>query len=477
MTTTFKLYFHMFSHPIIDFPHHVFLLVPQFYYLIHRMNLNPFNVHNLNNFVRYSQPNSSNKYFVKSFCLAFRGKDSRFVLEQNLGPYIAGKQETGWLYMQTKELSTQGAVVTCSGDNPFLYRLILAIDSDASNLYPSDLALYMGSEKILPTDVDKNTGLRHDLEAPFRKVVPQNSLVYLKDIRCVMPDVTHMITMCVESDLRKAAQKIVNEKPLYKVALQKLEDNCTRRAMKKPRFQFDLQVKGSDLKKGVVGPVSLSGTLALVAIADKDELGQDIPNLFENVWGKEILFENINNDTDKEVTRAVTNAFAVLRKMHPYLEKFDQVTTNDCANLLQGSLNKCAIILLSSKHGLDVEQFKFWSETYYQSSLLLFSGKEGLTPYKLKMMLVPEIMQAGFVRSPWHHMCEAMEKSNHHAHKDFQTKTMRGGGKLYNPYPLFYEGFFSYCHYLDIVSKHKKNSSERFVYPTSKTIRANYNLF
>ena len=71
------------------------------------------------------------------------------------------------------------------------------------------------------------------------------------------------------------------------------------------------------------------------------------------------------------------------------------------------------------------------------------------------MMLVPEIMQAGFVRSPWHHMCEAMEKSNHHAHKDFQTKTMRGGGKLYNPDPLFYESF-SYCHYLDIVSKHKK---------------------
>ena len=201
--------------------------------------------------------------------------------------------------MQTKELSTQGAVVTCSGDNPFLYSLILAIDSDASNLYPSDLALYVGSEKFLPTDVDKNTGLRHDLEAPFRKEVPQNSLVYLEDIRCVMPDVTHMITRCVESDLRKAAQKIVNEKPLYKVALQQLEDNCTRRALKKPRFQFDLQVKGSDLKKGVVGPVSLSGTSALVAIADKDELEQDIPNLFENVWGKEILFENVNNNTYK----------------------------------------------------------------------------------------------------------------------------------------------------------------------------------
>ena len=37
-----------------------------------------------------------------------------------------------------------------------------------------------------------------------------------------------------------------------------------------------------------------------------------------------------------------------------------------------------------------------------------------------------------------------------------KPKQMRGGGKLYNPDPSFYEGFFSYCHYLDIVSKHKR---------------------
>ena len=159
----------------------------------------------------------------RSFCfdlLSIPGKDSRFVLEQNLGPEIAGKQETGWLYKQTKELSTQGAVSTYSGDNPFLYRLILAIDSDASNQYPSDLALYVGSEKYLPTDVDDYSGMHHNLKAPFREEIPQSSLVYLEDIRCVMPDVTHMITSCVESNLRKAAQKIVNEKPVYKVSLE-----------------------------------------------------------------------------------------------------------------------------------------------------------------------------------------------------------------------------------------------------------------
>ena len=167
-----------------------------------------------------------------------------------------------------KELSTQGAVVTYSGDNPFLYRLILAIDSDASNQYPSDLALYVGSETYLATDVDNYTGMRHNLNAPFRKEIPQNSLVYLEDIRCVMPNVTHMITRRVESDLRRAAQKIVYKKPVYKVAPLRLEENSTRRALKKPKFQFDLQVKGSELEKSV-GPVSLPGTSAPVPVADK----------------------------------------------------------------------------------------------------------------------------------------------------------------------------------------------------------------
>ena len=118
--------------------------------------------------------------------------------------------------------------------------------------------------------------------------------------------------------------------------------------------------------------------------------------------------------------------------MHPHIAKKEKFTRNNSANFLR-------IILQASKHGLNTEQFKFLSESFYQISLLLFSGKEGLTRYKFKMLLIPQIMDAVFVRSPWHHMCEAMENSNHHAHKDFQTKTMRGRGNLYNLDPLFYE--------------------------------------
>ena len=59
-------------------------------------------------------------------------------------------------------------------------------------------------------------------------------------------------------------------------------------------------------------------------------------------------------------------------------------------------------------------------------------------------------------------MCEAMEKSNHHAHKDFQTKTMRGVRKLYNTDPSIHEGFFVLPlprHSLET----QENSSERFI--------------
>ena len=139
-----------------------------------------------------------------------------------------------------------------------------------------------------------------------------------------------------------------------------------------------------------------------------------------------------------------------------HMAKSDKFTTNDCANLLQHSLNKCTIILRRSKNILNTEHFKFWSEQYYQSLLLLFFRERRTHPLQIENVANPQIMDAWFVRSPWHHLCEAIDKSNHHAHKDFQTKTMRSGTKLNNTDPLLFDDFFSYCHYLDIVSKHKR---------------------
>ena len=57
------------------------------------------------------------------FCFAaYRGKDSRFALEQNVGYEKIGDQTSGWLFKQTLALRELGVKLTYSGDNPFLLR-------------------------------------------------------------------------------------------------------------------------------------------------------------------------------------------------------------------------------------------------------------------------------------------------------------------------------------------------------------------
>ena len=57
------------------------------------------------------------------FCFAaYRGKDSKFALEQNVGYEKVGDQTSGWLFKQTVALRELGVKLTYSGDNPFLLR-------------------------------------------------------------------------------------------------------------------------------------------------------------------------------------------------------------------------------------------------------------------------------------------------------------------------------------------------------------------
>lgn len=155
-----------------------------------------------------------------TFCFCtYRGKDSRFALEQNVGPTKVGDQESGWLYQQTLELTRQGAHVTFSGDAPFLNRLVLGISTDLGSKYPSQLAIYVGKDaSYLPSKCDPVSGLRRDLKVPFITEIPRESLVYFDDVRSIVPDVPHMITRIVEVDLKKMAQKLCREKkPFSKV--------------------------------------------------------------------------------------------------------------------------------------------------------------------------------------------------------------------------------------------------------------------
>ena len=136
--------------------------------------------------------------------------------------------------------------MTYSGDTPFLHRLILGFGNDLSTDYPSKMALYVEDECFLPSLCDKITGRRTDVKIPFRTNIPETSLVFLNDVRCICPDATHMLTRCVESDLRKMAQKIINDKSPFEMEfLHRFEQNLSSRDAKRPVFQFTRTAKNA----------------------------------------------------------------------------------------------------------------------------------------------------------------------------------------------------------------------------------------
>ena len=389
------------------------------------------------------------------FCV-YRGKDSRYALEQNVGFETVGDQTTGWLFQQTSALMEQGVKLTYSGDSPFLYRLVTEVSSDAGAQFPTNLALYFGTaETPLPEECDVG-GYRTKLtNLPFISGVPVTSLAKFDDVRCVVPDVTHMASRCVESDIHKMGQMIAKHAHPYQTeAIRKFERNLTRREVKKP-FEFKITFKGGFVNN--VAPVKISyGRAALTAIADKEEffaMDPDMPDLYEGVWRDQIVFGQ----------GLLSNSANVLRKIHPGVFNKPNpdtptvpgklISIYDASELLRKGLNRCIIMLRGSKDDFNNNEFEKWAETYYQASILLFTVK-GLTPYKLKMLIFPQLINGGFIRSAWDHMCEGLEKSNHTSHGNFHGKTLRGGGTQNSQDPKFLELFFSFARHFATDEDH-----------------------
>ena len=392
------------------------------------------------------------------FCFAsYRGKNGRYAMEQNFGPSILGKQESGWLYRQTKKLQASGVEITYSGDSPFLTRLVLGISTERSSSHPSQLPIYVCDKKFLPTRCSDVDGRRTSLKIPFRQHVPREALASIIDVRTICPDATHMITRCTENDIRRVAQKVINDKhPWEALSTQRFEKNLTSREAKRPSFQFNITHKNVGKTPGTVGPLSLAGSNALAVIAETEELRSaqfgTITNLYDGVWTTEILLGSENGYN--------LGAAKVLKSLHQHLfDKRDPINPRneeryisiyDACELLRQSLNQCAI-LLRTQGTFDVDTYKRWAETYFQINLLLF-GRKGLSPYKLKLPLLAQLVESGHIEKPWNHLCEGLEKSNHNANRNFQSRTMRGGGSIYHQDPLFLDTAFSFCRFLDISS-------------------------
>ena len=193
---------------------------------------------------------------------------------------------------------------------------------------------------------EPETGKRTEINVPFRKKLPKTSLVSIEDIRCVCPDATHMITRCMETDHRKMARKIIDDiHPHEKFAIQRFEENLTRRGAKKPFFRFTaVSIGGTDK----AGAVSLSGICALTVIADKEEMKEastEIEDLFEGVWNNEVVVR------PKEKTDTYIKFVKVLQAIYQSLvskfpgETLGCITSKDASELLRKSLNECTQLL------------------------------------------------------------------------------------------------------------------------------------
>ena len=101
----------------------------------------------------------------------------------------------------------------------------------------------------------------------------------------MLPKTSLALASCVKTVLRKMAQKITDEMhPYEKFAIQRFEENLTRRGAKKPFFHFTTVSIGGTAS---IGAVSLPGICALTVIADKEERKEastEIEDLFEGVW-------------------------------------------------------------------------------------------------------------------------------------------------------------------------------------------------
>lgn len=174
-----------------------------------------------------------------------------------------------------------------------------------------------------------------------------------------------------------------------------LERNLTDREVKPPHFSFTLKtVKG----KKKVQSVSLSGREVLGALADLDELTltrREIKPLYEGVWTNEIKAD------------ATSDAVVVLKELGYgrifNKNKHGEVAEDgkfalllDLSELLRKSLRHC-LRLLRNATSFDVDDFTATAETYFQTSMLLF-GERGISPYKAKLMLFPQLIKTGFVK-------------------------------------------------------------------------------
>ena len=103
----------------------------------------------------------------------------------------------------------------------------------------------------------------------------------------------------------------------------------------------------------------------------------------------------------KENTDMYVKSAKVLQAIYPSLVSkvlgkiLGFIIIKDASELFRKSLNACTKLLIA-RSDFNASEFKKWAEIYYQYSMLIF-GEQGLTPYKLKLLLMPQLVVSNFI--------------------------------------------------------------------------------
>ena len=449
------------------------------------------------------------------FCVAsFRGKDSRENLVRNLASFEK-IGERGWFYKQTQSLRDQGAILTVTGDSPFLLHLCTNINSDNTTSV-SKLPMYikevceadiiqieeeMAEEAgqqdaeeynvrveqpdefkrriqerggVFSSDVDPTTGRRTELAIDLLDGPPTHSLISIPSIQSACPDPLHGLVRIVEAIFQRIAQNLYNAG--QERAVKKMERNISRRDVKFPCFTFEV-VTGKDKTTKIVSRPSFSGTNALIILADHLKDMPDAPlhigSIFNGVY---------TDDPIGRIEEGTTPAW-FLSLIQPQLVSTDTdnlqcYRKRQLAEAHLGFLRDCFKMLRGrAAWGEEkITNYKLAVDSFYLSTLVLFSGTSKLdfTPYMMKLDLMWRLVKNGHIKHIWNHMGEAGEKSHHLAQKLYHANTMRGGGRLErNVASEFSDLVFSYlgiCRVAMSLKKLKRTTSYADISINSKTM-------
>ena len=354
--------------------------------------------------------------------------------------------------------------MTYSGDQPFLLKLFLNTSNDYTS--SSMLPLYIDetTDHPKPLTVDSKSKKRLDVKIPLREKIPYESLAYASSVACICPDISHFLVRCCEGDLKKIVDRIMmieNDKVADEKVAQ-LERNITEREVKKLKFKIEKSTKKKECQE-----FKFSGRDAILLVADVSEFRfcEKQPNsLFHNVFSEKEVLDGCD---DEEKFSWVT----VLKGLHGKLFNKEVpnnssrfISLEDALELWRQSLNQISNITRdcsTSMNEAELQKYIFWAETYYQISLALFADK-AITPYKLKAALIPQLLEKGFIQTPYNHLTEGLENSNHHSNKNFFARTMRGGGRIWTQNPAIMDMYYSFCIFIKgvIIKSDDPNSIE-----------------